>query len=229
LEKAVEIKDVPTVRQVTAVAFVRYPTAGADARALRGLFLRTLEVLTREKDASWVHEAWFRREAEQLFAELDLEELDLVLRNLRVLRKIEYHAEEVLFFIAQRAPEKVIKFFCQRIDPVAEGLTSLVLALVFGTILAYFTNTDAAHAWLRERGFTTRTSHPSEWYYVLSSKITFVVLHLRDGRRLGQFYIMVPSWIGNDGKPIDLPQLDGLLISAKDVRWVEFLRKEAQQ
>jgi uncharacterized membrane protein len=121
-------------------------------------------------------------------------------------------------------------------DSVAEGLTSLTLALVFGTILAYCANTDSVHKWLRERGFTTRTSHPSEWYYVLSKKVTFVILHLRDGRRLygwpkewpveasrGQFYIMLPSWIREDGEQVDLSQLDGILISARDVRWVEFL------
>lgn len=121
-------------------------------------------------------------------------------------------------------------------DKAAEGLTSLILAIVFGTTLAYFTNTDSVHKWLRKIGFTTRTSHPSEWYCILSEKVTFVVLHLCDGRRLygwpkewpvqpdkGEFYVMLPSWIQEDGSQIDLPQLDGILISAKDVRWVEFL------
>ena len=123
-------------------------------------------------------------------------------------------------------------------DNVAEGLTSLVLAIAFGTALAFFTNTDSIHKWLRGIGFTTRTSHPSEWYCVFTEKVTFVVLHLCDGRRLygwpkewpvepdkGQFYIMLPSWIQDDGESIDLPELDGILISAKDVRWVEFLEK----
>jgi uncharacterized membrane protein len=121
-------------------------------------------------------------------------------------------------------------------DSAAEGLTSLSLAIIFGAILAYFTNTDTVHKWLRKMGFTTRTSHPSEWYCVLSEKVTFVILHLQDGRRLygwpkewpvepgkGQFYIMLPSWIKSDGTQIDLPQLDGVLVSAKDVRWVEFM------
>lgn len=121
-------------------------------------------------------------------------------------------------------------------DSVAEGLTSLILAIVFGAALAYFTNTDSVHKWLRRRGFTTRTSHPSEWYCVLAEKVTFVILHMGDGRRLygwpkewpvepdkGQFYIMLPSWIQADGSQIELPQLDGVLVSAKDVRWVEFL------
>jgi len=69
-------------------------------------------------------------------------------------------------------------------DRIAEGLCSLMLAIAFGTILAYCTNTDAIHKLFRKIGFSTRTSHPSEWYYALSTKITFVVLHLIDGRRL---------------------------------------------
>jgi hypothetical protein len=127
-------------------------------------------------------------------------------------------------------------------DKAAEGLTSISLAFFFGATLAYFTNTDAVHKWLRKIGFTTRTSHPSEWYCVLSEKVTFVILQLCDGRRLygwpkewpvepdkGQFYIMLPSWIKDNGKQIDMPQLDGLLISAKDVKWIEFLRSEEVQ
>jgi hypothetical protein len=91
-------------------------------------------------------------------------------------------------------------------DDSAEALTSVVLATLPGTVLAYFTNTDSAHKWLRDKGFTTRTSHPSEWFGVFSQKVTFVILHLNDGRRLygwpkewptepdkGHFYIMLPS------------------------------------
>lgn len=122
-------------------------------------------------------------------------------------------------------------------DNDAEALATLVLGITFGILLARFTNTDTVHKWLRKRGFTTRTSHPSEWYGVLSEKVTFVILHFRDGRRLygwpkewpvepdaGQFYIMLPSWIDANGEQFDLPQLDGMLVSAKDVRWVEFLK-----
>jgi len=121
-------------------------------------------------------------------------------------------------------------------DSTAERLTSVLLALVLGSVLAYFTNTDSAHKWLRKWSLTTRTSHPSEWYCILAEKVTFVILHLCDGRRLygwpkewpiepdkGQFYIMLPSWIKEDGGQLELPELDGILVAAKDVRWVEFL------
>lgn len=106
-------------------------------------------------------------------------------------------------------------------DSISEGVASLFLAILLGIILAYFTNSDSFHKQLRKIGFTTRTSHPSEWYYVFSEKVTFVILHLKDGRRLygwpkewpvepgkGQFYIMGPSWILDDETEIELLKLD---------------------
>lgn len=120
LEKAIEIKDIPTVRQIVAVVIVRYPGAGASGRGLKQLLFRALDALTRVKDASWVYDAWFRGEARQLFAELEKEETGRVLRNLSVLAKVEYHTEEVLALIAEHAPESVIEFFCERISKEPE-------------------------------------------------------------------------------------------------------------
>jgi hypothetical protein len=121
-------------------------------------------------------------------------------------------------------------------DVSARNIVTISLGVGIGALLAYCTNNDTLHGWLRGRGFTTRTSHPSEWFYVFSKKITYVVLHLCDGRRLygwpkewpiesdkGQFYIMEPSWITDKGEAIDLVELDGILINAKDVQWVEFM------
>jgi hypothetical protein len=68
------------------------------------------------------------------------------------------------------------------------------------------------------------------------------VLHLHDGRRLygwpkewpiksdeGQFYIMLPAWIKEDNSQVDMAELDGILVSATDVRWVEFIRDEGER
>lgn len=123
-------------------------------------------------------------------------------------------------------------------DTTAELMTSAAWAIGLGSFLAYTVNTDSAHSWLRKKGLTPRTSHPSEWYYVLSQKVMFVVLHLQDGRRLygwpkewpiepdkGQFFIQVPCWLTDDGVK-DLPQVHGILVQAKDVKWVEFVSPE---
>jgi len=119
-----------------------------------------------------------------------------------------------------------------------ELLASLVIAVGLGIVVAFFTNKDSFHKWLRRRGFTSRTSHPSEWFCVFTDQVKHVILNLKDGRRLygwpkewpvdpdkGQFYIQIPSWIGEDGKTIDLPQLDGILVPVKDVEWVEFVNE----
>lgn len=120
-----------------------------------------------------------------------------------------------------------------------ELFCSLMLALALGGFVAYFTNNDSFHRLLRRWGFTSRTSHPSEWFCAFTDHVTYIILHLRDGRRLygwpkewpidpqqGQFYIQVPSWIGDDAEAVDLPQLDGILVHVKDVEWVEFMRHE---
>lgn len=72
------------------------------------------------KDASWIFEAWFRKEARNLFAEMDNDGIEHVLRNLLVLDKIDYHAEEVLCSLAQRNPERVMGFLIERIGIEAQ-------------------------------------------------------------------------------------------------------------
>ena len=69
-------------------------------------------------------------------------------------------------------------------DDVARDLAKLILALCLGGLLAFYTNTDALHQWLRAKGLTTRTSFPSEWFGVLYKTLTYVILHLNDDRRL---------------------------------------------
>lgn len=139
-------------------------------------------------------------------------------------------------------PARWIMEATRRIIPInpwstsTELVFSIGMAILFGIFLAYLTNTDRLHKRLRAIGFSTRKSYPSEWFGVLSEKITYVVLQLEDGRRLygwpkewpanpnaGFFYIMEPSWIGDDSATLGLSSVDGLLINVHDVKWVEFL------
>lgn len=121
-------------------------------------------------------------------------------------------------------------------SPHYSMLITLAVALGLGFVFAFLANQDFIHKSLRRVGLTSRTSHPSEWFYVFSEKVTFVVLELCDGRRLygwpkewpidprqGQFYLMEPSWILEDNSVKEMPELDGILIPASEVRWVEFL------
>jgi len=79
------------------------------------LLFPALDVLTEMKDASWIFEVWFRKEARNLFTGMDTDRIEHVLRNLLVLDKIDYHAEEVLLGLGQRHPERVIRFLIERI------------------------------------------------------------------------------------------------------------------
>lgn len=119
---------------------------------------------------------------------------------------------------------------------------SIAVAAVLGIAVAAAVNKDTFHSWLRSRGFTSRTSHPSEWFCVLDSNPAYIVLQLQDGRRLtgwpkewpmspatGQFYIQQPAWIDDAGDVIDLAKLDGIIIHATDVRWVEVFPKEGTE
>ena len=99
-----------------------------------------------------------------------------------------------------------------------------------------YANNDGAHKRFRKLGLTTRSSFPSEWVGIVSRKMTYVLLHLKDGRRLygwprewpnqhdkGHFYIQEPSWILEDGGLITPKNVDGLLVSSSSVEWVEFM------
>jgi hypothetical protein len=122
----------------------------------------------------------------------------------------------------------------------SQAIWATLLAVALGVAMASAVNKDTVHAWLRKKGFTHRTSHPSEWFIVLRNNPAYVVLQLHDGRRLtgwptewpatpgtGQFYLQEAAWIQQDGSSFDLPSLDGILMPASDVRWVEVFTEEA--
>lgn len=121
-------------------------------------------------------------------------------------------------------------------DSDADLICSLLSAIVLGVGIAYTANTDGFHRLLREKGISKRSAHPSEWCGVLSDYARYVVLHLKDDRRLygwpqvwpsdpekGHFFIILPSWIDKDGMEHPVDGVEGMLINATDVKWVEFL------
>jgi len=123
-------------------------------------------------------------------------------------------------------------------DTDADLACSLFSAIVLGVMIAFTINTDRFHGALRDKGLSRRSAHPSEWCGTLSEHARYVVLNLKDGRRLygwpkvwpsdsekGHFFITVPSWIDADGKDHPLESIEGLLVNVTDVKWVEFLNE----
>ncbi len=112
LDRAAELNDLNTVALVMSVAALNYRD---DHSIIRDLFLPALEILTERGSPQWIFDMWFRREARDIVSKLDDAGTDLILRNMMLLEKIDHQAEELLYLIAQRMPQKVVAFLCQRL------------------------------------------------------------------------------------------------------------------
>lgn len=119
---------------------------------------------------------------------------------------------------------------------------SVILAVLLGILFSYFANSDKFHSLMRKAGVTKETSYPSEWFGEFSKKVTFVILHLTDERRIygwpvewptspqkGHFSVAQAAWIDNNNEEIPLTNLDSILIAASDVKWVEFMQSNWEQ
>lgn len=131
-------------------------------------------------------------------------------------------------------------------DRVAFGW-SMAFAVAFGVIISTLANRDTVHRWLREGSWikklrvTSKHSFPSEWFSAFQRDKRFVVLHLKDGRRLygwpdewpnetdGHFLITCPAWILDDGTDVPLAQVYRIIIDVKLVEWVEQLTEIAER
>ncbi len=112
---------------------------------------------------------------------------------------------------------------------------SFLVALLLGLLFAWLANTNKLHRFLYRWGITTRTSYPSDLFaVVLEDAARFVVLHLKDGRRLygwpsewpdyqdaGRFIIVQAEWLSADNSRTPLSGVDKVIIPASDVAMVE--------
>ena len=83
---------------------------------------------------------------------------------------------------------------------------------------------------------TEKSIHPSEWFSALSEREMYVVLQLKDERRLfgwpeqypddpeeGHFVITEPEWLLDSGDRAPLYDVSSILIAASEVAWIELL------
>ena len=118
-------------------------------------------------------------------------------------------------------------------EPVGFGW-SVALAIAVGISAAALSNNSLPHDWF-PGWVTKRTSSPSEWYSALARYPRFVCLRLKDGRTLwgwpeewpdaaesGHFLIKYPCWLLNDGRRVELPLAEALLLPAEVVEMIEF-------
>jgi hypothetical protein len=155
--------------------------------------------------------------------------------------------QALIFTLFVQVSVKLIKYLLELIgthwslgewNHSLELALSVLIAIVFGFVFSYFANNDKVHKYFRNKGITKETSFPSEWFGAFLKDVTFVVLHLKDERRLygwpiewpseptkGHFVIADPSWVSDEGKELPIIGVKNILINVNDVKWVEFLEK----
>lgn len=118
--------------------------------------------------------------------------------------------------------------------------TSVLNALLLGILFSTLSIRDTVHKKMRAWQMSKRSGNPSEWYGALDKYPRYLVLHLKDDRRLfgwphlwpsepekGHFFMTNISWItideNGENNLTELTALDGILINTNDVKWIEFL------
>ncbi len=113
LRRAAEMDNQLCVASVMSVAVSNYgPEKGY---LVKELFIPALEFLSEKRNTTWIFDFWFRPQARYLIEELDTSSIEKLLKNLLLLDKIDHHAEEILYLIASRAPDKVLAFLTERL------------------------------------------------------------------------------------------------------------------
>jgi hypothetical protein len=116
-------------------------------------------------------------------------------------------------------------------------ICSTINSIFLGILFSYYANNDKFHKLIRKIGISKETSFPSEWFGTFSKNLTYIVLHLKDERRLygwpiewpsvpdnGHFLLVQASWLVGS-KEIPIQGVESILIDVNDVRWVEFMEK----
>lgn len=130
-------------------------------------------------------------------------------------------------------------------DADSELLVSVVGAIAIGMLAAFAENKDWLHSHLRDWGISKRSSHPSEWCTVFDKNPHWVIVELKDERRIlgwpeiwpadpskGHMLITRGAWqpSASDVGKEDLKYVTGsdeevhVLIDVADIKWVQFLK-----
>ncbi|MDR2344298.1 MAG: hypothetical protein LBD86_07195, partial [Spirochaetaceae bacterium] len=59
-----------------------------------------------------------------------------------------------------------------------------IIALIIGLAWSYLYNNDRIHKLLRKFKITNQTSYPSEWYGTFTETKSYIILDLKDERRI---------------------------------------------
>jgi hypothetical protein len=117
---------------------------------------------------------------------------------------------------------------------------SIIIAICIGVLWSFLYNNDIIHKALRRIKVTSQSSYPSEWYGTFSETKRYIILDLKDERRImgwpvewpnypdkGHFVLEEVSWLTTEkGGKIPLLTIDKIMIDANNVEMVEFVKDD---
>jgi hypothetical protein len=69
-------------------------------------------------------------------------------------------------------------------DQLSKTVHSIIVALFIGLLWRYLFNNDRIHKFLRKTKITNKISYPSEWYGTFTETKRYIILDLKDERRI---------------------------------------------
>jgi hypothetical protein len=125
-------------------------------------------------------------------------------------------------------------------NELSETISAIITALIIGLVWLYLYNNDRIHRLLRKFKITNQTSYTSEWYGTFSETKRYIVLNLKDERRImgwpvewpnysqqGHFVLQRAEWLideDDNSYTIPLETVDKIMIDANNVEMVTFLK-----
>jgi hypothetical protein len=119
---------------------------------------------------------------------------------------------------------------------------SLPIAIALGLAFAWLANNNVVHRRLYGWGVSTRASYPTELFGLVNEDARrFVVLHLKDGRRLygwpyewpdyqdeGRFIIVQAEWLIDENERRPLTGVEKVILPASAVAMVETMEPQTR-
>jgi ppGpp synthetase/RelA/SpoT-type nucleotidyltranferase len=115
LKKSKISRDINALNNLVDSIITNYPKH----KGLKSLFVQSIKELTRNNDTCWVNHIWYRPES--ILDSLTEKEYDVILKNLILIPRVDYHVETVLFPVTEKYPKKVIGFFYNRVKKKADN------------------------------------------------------------------------------------------------------------
>ncbi|HEJ7884326.1 TPA: hypothetical protein SMI12_001253 [Serratia liquefaciens] len=120
-------------------------------------------------------------------------------------------------------------------NETSELIWSVIYSLLIGFALVFFANNGYFHDFLSKWKITKQTPYPSEWEDIFNNATTYVIVNLKNERRIsgwprvfpsdptkGHLVLENPEWI-HEGKYVALEGTQYITINSTDIEYVEFL------